>query len=88
MITAANIYAHELVGLRVRVVESTNSSLTGITGTVVIETKNTMTIRSGNNTKQIAKSIAKKIEVTTPTGACFISGSSLIARPEDRVSRL
>jgi ribonuclease P protein subunit POP4 len=88
MITAANIYAHELVGLRVRVVESTNSSLTGITGTVVIETKNTMTIRSGNNTKQIAKAIAKKIEVTTPAGACFISGSSLIARPEDRVSRL
>lgn len=88
MITAANIHAHELVGLFARVAESADPSLAGISGTIVFETKNTITIRSGNRTKQIAKAAAKKIELATPAGACFISGSSLIARPEDRVSRL
>lgn len=88
MITPQNILSHELVGLGAKVVESTDSSLSGVSGTIVFETKNTITFRTGGNTKQIAKSAAKKIEVATQAGACFISGSSLIARPEDRVSRL
>ena len=88
MITPGNILAHELVGLGAKIVESTDPSLSGVRGTVVFETKNTITIRTDSKTKQIAKSAAKKIEVATQTGACFISGSSLIARPEDRISRL
>jgi len=88
MITLSNILSHELVGLGAKVVESTDPSLAGVSGTIVFETKNTITIRTGSKTKQVAKSAAKKIEVATQTGACFISGSSLIARPEDRVSRL
>ena len=88
MITANNVLAHELIGLDAKIVESTDPSLAGIKGTIVFETKNTLTIRTGNKTRQIAKSVAKKIEVATQTGACFISGSSMIARPEDRVSRL
>jgi ribonuclease P protein subunit POP4 len=88
MITANNVLAHELIGLDAKIVESTDPSLAGIKGTIVFETKNTLTIRTVNKTRQIAKSAAKKIEVATQTGACFISGSSMIARPEDRVSRL
>ncbi|HEX9677386.1 ribonuclease P protein component 1 [Nitrososphaera sp.] len=88
MMTAGNILAHELIGLGTMVVESTDPTLAGIRGTIVFETKNTITIRTGGKTKQIAKAAAKKIEIAIPTGACFISGSSLIARPEDRVSRL
>lgn len=88
MITPGNILVHELVGLDARIVESTDPSLAGLGGKIVFETKNTITIRSGSSTKQVAKSAAKKIEIETQTGACFISGSSLIARPEDRVSRL
>lgn len=88
MITANNVLRHELIGLEAKIVESTDPSLAGIKGTIVFETKNTLTIRTGDKTRQIAKSAAKKIEVATQTGACFISGSSMIARPEDRVSRL
>lgn len=88
MITAYNVLAHELIGLDAKIVESAQAALVGIKGTIVFETKNTLTIRTGNKTRQIAKSAAKKIEVVTQTGACFISGSSMIARPEDRVSRL
>ena len=88
MITANNVLAHELNGLDAEIVESTDPMFAGIKGTIVFETKNMLTIRTGNKTRRIAKSAAKKIEVATQTGACFISGSSLIARPEDRVSRL
>jgi ribonuclease P protein subunit POP4 len=88
MITMANVLSHELIGLRAKIVTSTQPGLVGVGGTVVFETKNTLTIRSGNSTKIIPKAAAKKIEVMTQNGACFISGSSLIARPEDRISRL
>ncbi len=88
MITAANIHAHELIGLGARIVESTDPLIAKTRGTIVFETKKTLTIRSGGKTKQVAKAAAKKIELATPGGACFISGSSLIARPEDRASRL
>ena len=88
MISAANIHAHELIDLPARIIESADPTLVGVSGIIVAETKNTITIRSGSRVKQFAKSIAKKIEIATLAGACFISGLSLIARPEDRVSRL
>lgn len=88
MITAANIHAHEVIGLHAKIIESTNAALAGLAGTVVFETKNTLSIRTGSTTRTVPKSAAKKIEISTQNGACFISGSSMIARPEDRTSRL
>ncbi len=88
MITTVNIFAHELIGLDAKIIESTNKTLTGLVGTIIFETKNTLAMRSGNATKIIPKSAAKKIKIITENGACFISGSSMIARPEDRISRL
>lgn len=88
MITAENILAHEVIGLGATITESTDPALAGLKGKIVFETKNTISIRSGNRTRQIAKATAKTIEIQAQSGACFISGSSLIARPEDRISRL
>jgi ribonuclease P protein subunit POP4 len=88
MITAANIHAHEVIGLHAKILESTNAALVGLAGTVVFETKNTLSIKTNSVTRIVPKSTAKKIEVSTQNGACFISGSSMIARPEDRTSRL
>lgn len=88
MITAANIHAHEVIGLHAKIVESSNAALAGLAGTIVFETKNTLTLRTDNAIKMIPKTAAKKIEISTQNGACFISGSSMIARPEDRTSRL
>lgn len=88
MITAENILAHEIIGLDTTIAKSSDPTLAGITGKIVFETKNTISIRSGNKTRQIAKAAASIIQIQAQTGACFISGSSLIARPEDRISRL
>ncbi|WP_337863131.1 ribonuclease P protein component 1 [Nitrososphaera sp.] len=90
-ITADNILAHELVGLEATVVESSDPTIKGLKGTVVFETKNTISIRTTKENaavKTVPKIAAKTIEFHTQTGACFISGATLIARPEDRISRL
>lgn len=90
MTTAASVLAHEIIGLDATIAESTDPSLRGLKGAIVFETKNTIWMRTARDSsiKQIAKSIAKSIEIKTHSGACFISGSSLIGRPEDRISRL
>lgn len=44
MISSNNIFYHELIGLELKVVDSSNNSLIGIRGTVVDETKKTFLI--------------------------------------------
>ena len=82
-----NVLVHEIIGLGVKIVESTDPTLNGVSGSIVFETRNTILIRTDFAVKQIAKKAAKKIEIKTQSGVCFISGSSLIGRPEDRTSR-
>ncbi|HXV45623.1 MAG TPA: ribonuclease P protein subunit [Nitrososphaera sp.] len=88
MTSPENVLVHEIVGLGAKIVESTDPTLQGISGTIVLETKNTISVRVDSLVKQIAKKAAKKIEVKTDSGVCFISGSSMIGRPEDRTRRL
>ena len=83
-----NALSKGLIGLQAKILESPDSTLQGIAGTVVFETKNTLIIRKGSIIKQIPKNVAKKLEIQTSSCACFISGSALIGRPEDRISRL
>lgn len=88
VVTADNILVHELVGLQVKIIESSDPTLENIKGIIVFETKNMISIRTNGGVKQIPKLAAKKIELHMQSGACFISGSSLIGRPEDRTSRI
>jgi len=87
MTSPENVLKHEIIGLGAKIVESTDPTLNGVSGSIVFETRNTISIRTDSAVKQIAKRVAKKIEITTHSGVCFISGSSLIGRPEDRTSR-
>ncbi|HUG97498.1 MAG TPA: ribonuclease P protein subunit [Nitrososphaera sp.] len=87
MTSPENVLVHEIIGLGAKIVESTDPTLNGVSGSIVFETRNTISIRTDSAVKQIAKKAAKKIEIKTHSGVCFISGSSLIGRPEDRTSR-
>jgi ribonuclease P protein subunit POP4 len=88
-LTSENLLAHEITGLEVRVVDSKDPSLCNLQGIIVIETKHTLSVRTGSNTiKMIAKNVVTKLELMADSGVCFISGTSLIGRPEDRISRL
>ena len=88
MTNLTNVLLHELIGLNIRIVDSTDPTLKELMGTLVFETKNTIFIRTHLSIKQVAKKSARKIEIQTNSGVCFISGSSIIGRPEDRISRL
>ncbi|GAA5818262.1 MAG: ribonuclease P protein component 1 [Methanobrevibacter sp. CfCl-M3] len=59
MITSKNVFRHELIGLYLEVVDSSNKSLVGLCGNVVDETKKTLSIDvscnnelNGNNLDQ------------------------------------
>lgn len=86
-VTPKNVLRHELIGLFAKIVESTDPTLQGMSGTIVFETKNMISIRKNSVVRQAAKRSAKKIRLQTHSGACFISGSTLIGRPEDRIAR-
>jgi RNase P/RNase MRP subunit p29 len=82
------ILSRGLVGLPAKILESSDLTLEGIAGTIVSETKNTIYLRSDSTVKQVAKRVAKRLHLQTDSCACFISGSALIGRPEDRILRL
>jgi ribonuclease P protein subunit POP4 len=86
-VTPKNVLRHELTGLFAKIVESPDPTLRGMSGTIVFETKNMISIRKDSVIRQAPKRAATRIKLQTDSGACFISGSTLIGRPEDRISR-
>jgi ribonuclease P protein subunit POP4 len=89
MITKQNILSHELVGLYAAVEQCSDRNLTNLSGRIILETKNMISIETNRGTKRVAKSTAKKIRLYFgPDCSCSVAGSSLIGRPEDRLSKL
>jgi ribonuclease P protein subunit POP4 len=88
-VTPENILYHELVGLQATIKVAHDSTLEGVSGKINSETRNMITIlTTGNKTVGISKKVVRKLELETDSGVCFISGSSLIGKPEDRLARL
>ena len=87
-VNCENVLWHGVVGLRAKILESSDSTLQGIVGRIVFETKSTIFIKKDSIVRQVAKRAAKRLQLQTRSCACFISGSALIGRPEDRISRL
>ena len=71
-------YREELIGKKVRVEK------TGIIGTIIDETKNTITIETTKESKRVDKKNHDFI-ITSAQGEISIRGSEIIARPEDRI---
>jgi ribonuclease P protein subunit POP4 len=88
MITAHNIVAHELIGLDVEITKKDNCVDSKLHGRIVFETKNLILLNTSFGIRRVPKAIVKKARFFLSDGGCFISGISLIGRPEDRVSRV
>lgn len=90
MITPQNIIRHELIGLDVEIIKSTNPSLIGIQGRVIDETRNTLVVEKSNG-KEIV--IPKDIAIfrfqlkNNELVKVDVDGKLLIGRPEDRLKR-
>jgi len=85
--SASAVVQGEFIGLKAKVVESSNPSYVGITGQVIDETRNTIVIRHRGEDKAIVKEAAV-FQFTLPDGAVIeIQGAVIVGRPEDRVKR-
>ena len=82
MITSENLLSHEIIGLTASTFDS--GPYSDLTGQIVKETRNMITIRHGTVLKNLPKN-SINIRIILPSGACFISGNGLIGRPEDRI---
>ncbi|MDM7913005.1 MAG: ribonuclease P protein subunit [Methanotrichaceae archaeon] len=87
MLAPENLARHELIGIGVMVEESTNPSLTGLSGKIVDETRNTFLLETERGIKRIPKSNTSLI-FTLPDGRRVrVAGSILISQPENRISK-
>ena len=86
MITPQNIHRHELTGLDVRVEQAQNHNLNGITGLVVLETRNMIFIRTRVGIKKVAKK-GVIFRFTLPSGKRVdVTGTVLVMAPEKRIN--
>jgi ribonuclease P protein subunit POP4 len=82
-----DLVIHELIGLEVKVVSSTNSQLAGLKGTVIDESRNMLTIETSKGEKTLAKEECT-FSFHLPSGEWVkVQGSLLVARPEDRIKK-
>ena len=91
-ITAKTLVRHELIGLQVEVVSSTNKFNIGAKGTVTDETRQTLTIETEKGVcKKAERNFAKDqctFKFTLPSGQKVkVYGRLLVARPEDRIKK-
>lgn len=81
------ILQHDLIGLNAKVVKSANSDYANITGKVLDETRNTVTILHRNKKKIIVKNAAV-FHFTLPDGTILeVDGKVIVGRPEDRIKK-
>ena len=84
-----NILFHEWIGLKIKISESSQTSLKNISGKIIFETKNMLIVRTLNNgIKKIPKKIILQCILYISSTVCFIKGNQLIGRPEDRVLKI
>jgi ribonuclease P protein subunit POP4 len=91
----ATLPRHELAGLHVEVVDSSNPDLVGVAGEVVDETTNTLLVAREGRAKQVPKAAAT-FEFRLPDDGCdgdtgatdasyvTVDGERLVARPARR----
>ena len=87
MTTRRDLVRHEIVGLEAQIEHGSPSKPVTHFGRILYETKNCLVLRDRGNVKIIAKSSVISLSVESDDGVCFIKGSSLLGRPEDRVFR-
>ncbi len=82
------ILQQEFIGLKAKIVGSSNPFNIGIKGTILDDTRNTLTIKQSNKKKIVIKETSI-FHVTLPDKQIIeIDGKVLVGRPEDRVKKI
>ena len=82
-----SILRQDLIGLKAKVVRSSNADCANVDGRVIDETRNTLKILHETKAKTIAKQTAV-FHFTAENGTILeVDGKVLIGRPEDRIKK-
>ena len=82
-----SIVQNEFIGLETKVVKSSNPSIMGISGKVINETRNTLTILDNYKEKVVIKETAIFNFVLSDGTVVEIDGKVIMGRPEDRIKK-
>ena len=77
---------HELIGLKMEVIDSKNKNLVGIKGTIIDETRNTLVIKYEDKTRTLLKDQVA-LKIFKDNHEIKVNGEILIGRPEDRLKK-
>ena len=86
-ITPQNLVRHELIGLKVKVTKSTDSTQRDLSGNVVDESYNTITVESGGKEKTVVKSNCTFVFTLPGRTKVEVDGKVIVSRPEDRIKK-
>ncbi|MGP8319530.1 MAG: ribonuclease P protein component 1 [Methanosarcinaceae archaeon] len=95
-ITPSNLIYHELIGLAVRVVDSTNPTLINIRGKVVDETRNTLTVETDGAREIVVPKTGTIFVFRIPARSAGghdvkhvkVNGTLLLSQPENRIKNI
>ena len=86
-ITPRNILRHELIGLPVKIVKSSNKNQVGIKGRVVDETYHTLVIETPKGEKRVEKKSCVFVFTLPDNTKVEVEGKLIVGRPEDRIKK-
>ncbi len=81
-----NIVLAELIGLKVRVIGSSDMHAKGAYGSVIDETKNTLVIKGRKGRKALIKP-GSLFRFYTPSGSFIVRGEEINFRPYERIEK-
>ena len=84
MITVDTISRHEFIGLDTKIINSSNSQVVGLNGTIINETKSMFTINTQKGMKMIPKS-SNDWGFTIKGKNMTVKGSTITKRPFERI---
>ena len=86
ILTPSNLIYHNLVGLTVRITDSTDPTQVGLEGRVIDETSRTLTIATDRGNRMVPK-INSQFAFYLPAKV-LVQGSEIALSPEERLKRL
>jgi len=90
MITPYNLVRHELIGLQVKITDSTNKELKGLKGRVIDESRNTLTLEIKGKLKEkkfVKEQCVFSFYLPDARKWVKVDGDVIVARPEDRIKK-
>ncbi|MEM5790615.1 MAG: ribonuclease P protein component 1 [Candidatus Aenigmatarchaeota archaeon] len=86
-ITPKNLVRHELIGLQIKIKESTDPTLKNLRGRIIDETYNTLKVEVEEKEKIIPKKNCIFIFILPNKTKVQVDGKLLVGRPEDRIKK-